>query len=159
MAGRGSVVPGQAAPEVRLKTLDGVEKTSSELRQGRPLLLAFFKIGCPVCQFTFPFLERLAKQDVIHFIGVSQDDEKATREFAKEFGVSFPMLLDERRNGYQASNGFGITHVPTLFLIEEDGTITWTESGFSKSGLEALGNRTGRTPFEADETVPQYKAG
>jgi len=61
----------------------------------------FFKVSCPVCQFTFPFLERLHKRyggDGVTFLGISQDDARATQNFAKEYGVTFPLLLDE--SGY-----------------------------------------------------------
>ena len=43
------------------------------LKQG-PVVLAFFKVSCPVCQFTFPFLERLSKTSGLQVIGISQDD-------------------------------------------------------------------------------------
>ena len=41
------------------------------------------------------------------------------------------------------SNAFGISHVPTCFLIEKDGTVAWVLDGFSKSEFEALGRRVG----------------
>jgi len=51
--------PGSRAPDFRLELLGGGVTTLAELLAGGPVLLAFFKIGCPVCQMTFPFLERI----------------------------------------------------------------------------------------------------
>jgi peroxiredoxin len=92
-------------------------------------------------------------------VGISQDDAPATQGFIQRFGVTFPVLLDEARAGYTASNSFGIHSVPSLFLVEPDGIISTAFSGFSKSDLEALGNRTGAPPFRAGENVPAFRAG
>src|SRR5260221_2545595 len=109
---------GQAAPGFSLKGLDGKSYSLEALHEKGPVVAAFFKISCPVCQFTFPFLERLYKRyrgDSVTFLGISQDDARATKEFAREYGVTFPMALDEK--GYPASNAYGLTSVPTIFLI------------------------------------------
>ena len=75
------------------------------------MLLAFFKISCPVCQLTAPYLERLAVRNerAVQVIGISQDDAGATRGFANRFGLTFPTLLDSSEDEYPASNAYGIT--------------------------------------------------
>ena len=81
---------GQAAPNFSLKGLDEKNYSLEELRRNGPVVAAFFKISCPVCQFTFPFLERLHQRygrDNVTFLGVSQDDAKATASFARDYGV------------------------------------------------------------------------
>jgi len=88
---------------------------------------------------------------------VSQDQLAATREFNREFGVTFPTLLDD--GAYAVSNAFGIDSVPSLFLIEPDGAISLSVSGFAKQDLEVLGQRLGVAAFRADESVPEYKPG
>ena len=82
-----------------------------------------YKISCPVCQLTAPYLQRLAASNAIQVIGISQDDADATRGFMQRFGVTFPTLLDLSSEDYPASNAYGITSVPSLFLLERDGTI------------------------------------
>jgi peroxiredoxin len=130
-----------------------------EILAGGPVLLAFFKVSCPVCQFTLPFLERIAKSASLRVFGVSQDDAKATARFAKEFGVTFPMLLDEEPAGYPASNAFGVSTVPTLFLIDASGVVALSSEGFLKRDLADLGRRAGVEVFRQDEYVPEWKAG
>ncbi len=57
------------------------------------------------------------------------------------------------------SNAFGITNVPSLFLVEPDGVISLASQGFVKRDLEALGKRAGVEVFRQGEKVPEWKAG
>ncbi len=150
---------GENAPAVRLKDLSGRTSTLAELAANGGALLAFFKVSCPVCQFTFPYLERLAAGGGLRVFGVSQDDPKATRRFAEEHGVTFPMLLDEAQGGYAASNAFGIINVPSLFLVDAEGTVAYAGEGFVKSDFIDLGRRAGVEVFRQGEYVPEWKAG
>jgi len=164
-----NIVAGNAAPGFSLKALDGREISLGRTLEDGPVVAAFFKISCPVCQFTFPFLERLYKSyggDGVTFFGVSQDDAKATKDFAKEFGVTFPMLLDEKQTSYRVSNAYGLTSVPTIFLIETDGTVKISSMGFDKNELESiaaeLAERKKIAPgalFRPAESVPDHKPG
>src|SRR5258708_3899484 len=117
------VATGAKAPTFRLTGLDGSERSLQDILAGGPVLLVFYKTSCPVCQLTAPFLERLSATSAIQVIGISQDDAGATRGFTERFGVTFPTLLDSSNDGYPASNAYGITSVPSMFLLERDGTI------------------------------------
>ena len=80
------------------------------------MLAVFFKVSCPVCQYTFPFLERMHKaygDKKVAIVGISQDDQRDTAAFLKEYGVTFPTLLDDP-NGYAVSNAYGLTNVPVV---------------------------------------------
>lgn len=150
---------GDQAPEFQLEDMLGTQQSLKDLTATKPVLLAFFKISCPVCQFTLPFLERLSKSDNVEFIAISQDDPAATEEFRKAFGVTFTTLLDPKKRGYPASNGFEISHVPSLFLVAPGGQIEMAVEGFSRHDLESLGNLAGLEPFRPDEKVPEWKSG
>jgi peroxiredoxin len=155
---------GSRAPEFELRDLDGARRALSEILARGPALLAFFKASCPVCQYTFPFLERIfagagGASAAVQIIAVSQDNAASTREFNREYGVTFPALLDDPAAGYPASNAFGLYSVPTLFLIEQDGTVSMSAAGFSKSDLETLGHRLGVAPFRQGERVPEQRPG
>ena len=164
-----NIVAGNAAPGFSLKALDGKEFSLGKLLERGPVVAAFFKISCPVCQYTFPFLERLYRRygsDGAMFLGISQDDGPSTKDFAKQFGVTFPMALDEKQKGYPASNAYGLTNVPTIFLIEPDGTVKISCMGFDKKDLESIGaalaERKKIAPaalFRPNESVPDYKPG
>src|SRR5262249_8072064 len=124
--------------------------------------LAFYKVSCPTCQYTLPFLERLYRGPVkrdVPIYAISQDDAESTREFNSEFGITMPTLLDSEAEGYPASNAYGVTNVPSLFLVEPGCIISQSVVGFDKKSLEALGDRLGMAPFGPGEYVPEWKAG
>jgi len=156
---------GHGAPDFRLTPVEtGGQATvdlDALLRKG-PALLAFFKSTCPVCQMTFPFLERIHRgraPGAFEIYGVSQDDAETTAEFAAQFGLSLPMLMDTAESGYPASNAYGISHVPTLFLVSPDKTIAYSIDGFNKREFLELATRAGVDPFRPGENVPDWKAG
>lgn len=150
---------GDTAPDFHLQDMHGREKSLQDFIATKPALIALFKVSCPVCQFTFPFLERLAESDNIEVVGISQDDLESTQEFRSEYGVTFTTLLDESRKAYPVSEAFGITGVPSIFLVEPGGQISMAEAGFSKRDLEAVGNIAGIAPFRSGEVIPEFKAG
>lgn len=157
-----TLTAGEHAPDFRLQELAGGEKTLGELLKTGPVFLAFFKVSCPTCQYTLPFLERLFRSQAkngTHMFAVSQDDAEATREFHHEFGITMPTLLDSSRSGYPASNAYGLSHVPSMFLIGRDGNISWSSIGFSRKDLEALGEKLGAKPFKPGEKIPEAKSG
>jgi len=153
------VSEGDRAPAFLLTALDGEKKSLSEILQQGPALLIFYKISCPICQLTAPYIQRLAAGRGLQVVGISQDDESATQGFNQRFGVTFPTLLDQSKEGYPASNSFGISSVPSLFLVEQDGKISKAFQGFSKRDIEALGDRAGSPIFRPEDNVPEWKAG
>ena len=161
------IVAGNIAPGFSLKTLGQKELWLRSLLERGPVVAAFFKISCPVCQFTFPFLERLYKRygsNGVTVLGVSQDDAKATKSFASEYELTFPIVVDE--SGYPVSNAYGLTMVPTVFLIEPDGKVKVSSMGFDKKDLETIASEIAErrkialTPlFRPDEIIPANKPG
>jgi len=156
---KGLVAAGTKAPPFQLAGLEGSKRTLEDILAGGPALLVFYKISCPVCQLTAPYLERLAANNALQVIGISQDDAGATRGFMQRFGLTFPMLLDLPSEDYPASNAYGITSVPSLFLLESDGNVARSFSGFSKRDFEEIGHRVGVLPFGPGDHVPEWKAG
>jgi peroxiredoxin len=164
-----NIVAGNTAPAFSLKALDGAEFKLGTLLERGPVVAAFFKTSCPVCQFTFPFLERIYKRyggEGVTILGISQDDARATKDFAKEFGVTFQMLLDEKQKGYPASNAYGLTNVPTIFLIEPDVTVKISCMGFNKKDLESIAAELAARKkialsalFRPNESIPDHKPG
>src|SRR3954469_10682310 len=117
---------GVTAPDFALPTLQGGKfSLATALKEGQ-VVLAFFKISCPVCQMAFPYFERLHQAfhgKNVRIVGISQDSAADTAAFAKQFGITFPIALDDTKK-FPASNAYGLTNVPTLFLVLPDGTIS-----------------------------------
>jgi peroxiredoxin len=153
---------GSRAPDFELAGLDGRKHRLRDLIAGGPVLFAFYKSACPVCQLTLPFLDRIHRGQgapALSIYAISQDDAETAREFNREFGITFPTLLDAEDENYPASNAYGISYVPSIFLLETDGVIARTIEGFDRKELEALGARAGVATFTSADRVPAFKAG
>jgi peroxiredoxin len=163
-----ALTAGTSAPDFKLQTMDGKQFSLKEAITRGPVAVAFFKISCPVCQYTFPFLERIYKAHGgknVTIVGVSQNDKKDTSAFAKEFGVTFPILLDDP-NTYPVSNAYGLTNVPTIFWIAQDGEIEISSVGWERKEIEEINRKAAeingdaaRPVFHAGEVVADFRAG
>ena len=127
------------------------------LQQDRPVLVVFFKITCPICQLTLPFFNRV--RELLPVVGISQNSDADTREFIEEFGIQYPVLLDPEEGDFPASNDYGISSVPSIFLIEADGKIGRSWEGWSKREMGWLGTHIGAEVVRQGENVPEWKAG
>ncbi|MBS1842544.1 MAG: TlpA family protein disulfide reductase [Acidobacteria bacterium] len=163
------IVAGNVAPNFSLKSFDGNEFSLSAALKKGPVLLAFFKVSCPICQFTFPFLERLyqrSKSPNLTIVGVSQNGPEKTAKFNQEYGVTFPVLVDPEEKDYLVSNAYGLTMVPTLILVDADGSVLVSSMGFVKADIESiasqLANRAqlAKAPlFLPADSVPSVRPG
>ena len=97
--------------------------------------------------------------------GVSQNDARDTAAFLKEFGVTFPVLLDEAGK-YPVSNAYGLTNVPTIFWIAQDGEVEVASVGWVKADFEQINRRMAEAGkaspapmFRAGEDVRDFRAG
>jgi peroxiredoxin len=138
-----TLTTGVRAPEFSLPTVDGKNMSLHQALQKGPVVLAFFKVSCPVCQYAFPLFERMyrANRDAsITVLGVSQDNARDTRAFLKDYGITFPVALDDPKN-YAVSNAYGLTNVPSLFYIDPSGNIEIASVGWSKADVEAINEK------------------
>jgi peroxiredoxin len=152
---------GQKAPDFELADLEGAKWSLHSALQNGPVVLAFFKISCPTCQFTFPYLQKLldgARPGAPQLVAISQDDAAGTSQFHKRFGISMRTLVDKTKS-FPVSNAFRISSVPSLFMIEPDGRISLAVDGFSRSHIEKLGERFGASAFGRCERVPAMRPG
>ena len=146
---------GRAAPDFSLEEITGKRWSLGANLENGPALAVFFKISCPTCQLTLPFMERLRSK--VEVVGISQDDSVSTAEFLDYFRITFPVLIDPA--GYAVSKSYGLTNVPSMFLIENSGLISWALNGFHRADLEGLAARLGTTLFRDSDKVPAMKPG
>ncbi|CAM4207326.1 MAG: TlpA disulfide reductase family protein [Paenibacillus macerans] len=124
MAAAGAPKPGTPSPSFSLMGLDGKQYDVGGKRD-KPLLLNFWASWCDPCKEEAPELVKLADKykDSLDVYGVNVtfydklDDAKA---FVKNYGYTFPVLLDEKEEVYSRFNGVAF---PTNVLIDENGII------------------------------------
>jgi peroxiredoxin len=163
-----ALTSGVHAPDIELSFADGSKFSLGDALKKGPVVAAFFKVSCPVCQMAFPYIQRLyqayGKTGKLTMVSVSQDDAQDTKEFNREFGVTMPALIDSK--GYPVSNAYGLTNVPTIFLISPEGEIERSIVSWSKADMEELNRKlaeiSGVKPaelFHKGERVAEFKPG
>ncbi len=164
-----ALVTGKLAPDFTLSTTEGNTVNLQDLLQRGPVIVAFFKVSCPVCQYAFPMYERMAmahKNAGATFLGISQNKPSDAKAFARQYGVTFRIAIDDDVNRYAVSNAYGLTNVPTLFYISPDGEIEVSSVGWSKADVEmvnqklaALRSQAPPALWQKDESVQDFRAG
>jgi cytochrome c biogenesis protein CcmG/thiol:disulfide interchange protein DsbE len=119
---------GHPAPDFSLTALDGEEIALSDF-QGQPVVLNFWTTWCPPCRAEVPALqatsETFAGEAVV--LGVSVEETPATvRSFAEEFGVTYPVALDQSAQVYHT---YRIRSFPTTYFIDAQGVVVEIVAG------------------------------
>jgi peroxiredoxin len=163
-----ALAPGTQAPDFTLPSMDDKPFSLRAALARGPVLAAFFKISCPTCQYAFPFLQRIHEaheNKAITIVGISQNTKKDTAAFIKEYGISFPVLLDDTHS-YPVSNAYGLTNVPTIFWIAPDGDIEISSVGWVRKEMEEFNQRAAQALSEAtkplflpEEHIADFRAG
>lgn len=111
------------APPFTLPSLEGQEKTLEEFK-GRPILLHFWATWCPPCREEMPLFQKIYSElsaSGLVIIGINVGDSpEIVRNFVRELGISFPILLDEKG---EIANKYGVRGLPTTFWIDPGGKI------------------------------------
>jgi peroxiredoxin len=159
---------GTLAPQFELPAMDGTKFSLQNALARGPVLAVFFKISCPVCQYAFPFFERIHKaygSSKVTVVGISQNEVKDTAQFLSRYGITFPVLLDDTKT-FPVSNAYGLTNVPTAFWVSQDGEIEISSVGWSRADVEEIArraaetNNAGPTPiFQPTEEIADFRAG
>jgi peroxiredoxin len=162
-----ALTPGRTAPSFSLEGTDRKTYTLGDDLKSKLVVAAFFKKECPVCQLAFPFLERIhqAYQGApVEVLGIAQNDRHEAQQFAAEYNLTFPIAIDDEP--YKVSTAYGLTNVPSVFLIDRDGKILQTQVGFDKTGLieasRMIAERVGAPAhpvFTKADDVPDFKPG
>ncbi|MCL4302068.1 MAG: TlpA family protein disulfide reductase [Anaerolineae bacterium] len=129
---------GQSAPDFELKNLAGETIRLSDFK-GKPLLLNFWATWCGPCRAEFPDLQSVAVEHKLVIIGINMttnDTPSQVPAFVAEFGVTFPIVLDETS---EVSRAYQVTGLPTSIFIDRDGIVREVRLGaINKAYIEAM---------------------
>jgi peroxiredoxin len=110
-----------APPQFSGSTLDARQLSMTEYR-GTVIVLNFWASWCLECRAEMPVLERLQREFSsrgLAIIGVNaRENKEAVRRYAKELGVTFPLVLDP--DG-KINALYGVVGLPTTFVVGRDG--------------------------------------
>ena len=108
-------------PEFHGSTVEGSEVSPASLKD-KVLLLNFWATWCLECRaemLTFERLHREFSAQGLAVLGINaREGLGAIREYAKEQGLTFPLILDPSG---KINSTYGVIGLPTSFLIARDG--------------------------------------
>ncbi len=117
---------GFAAPNFKLKSLDGTEYSLADLK-GQAVLVNLWATWCPPCRAEMPTIEKMYQEYkdqgfVVLAVNMTyQDDPTAVLPFAKQYGLTFPIPMDE--TGVVGS-AYQLTSLPSSYFIDRKGIIS-----------------------------------
>ncbi|MEH7459994.1 redoxin domain-containing protein [Bacillus sp. JJ1127] len=118
---------GKIAPDFELSKLDGTTVKLSDLK-GKKVILNFWATWCGPCQQEMPDMEAFYKthKDDVEILAVNYtvseraNGEEKVKQFAKEKGLTFPVLLDK---DISATTTYKVITIPTSYFVDTKGVI------------------------------------
>lgn len=158
------LVAGATAPAFTLPRLGGGEV---RVPSARLTLLVFAKSSCPTCRWALPYFQALherTENGALAVIGVVQDDVATEQAFAEELALTYPIALEG--SPWDLAVAYGVTTVPTFFLLDESGTVRLNSPGFSRDDLLEVARAAAEldggdpaSPFPEGEEIPAFRPG
>lgn len=147
---------GDRAPSLVLPDAATGESVTDPWRDG-PVVLAFFKTTCPVCQMAAPKVQALAEAGV-RVVAVGEDAPPEIQSYAERHGQRVTTLSETAP--YPASDAFGIDTVPTLFRVDEDGTVRDAVVSWDRDRWNRLAEAAGGAALsDESDGLPPFRPG
>ena len=112
--------------------------TLSDYR-GKVVYLDFWQASCAPCRESLPLLSQHRDEFAEHgveILAVNTDvDPGVGLALVLELGVNFPVVSDP---GAQVAGRYGLTALPTAYLIARDGTVREVREGFKSQDMETI---------------------
>jgi thiol-disulfide isomerase/thioredoxin len=118
------------APPLAAVDLNGSSVSLADYR-GQPLLLYFWASWCPVCRFEHGAITSLAEDYNVLTVALQSGSPSEVITHMNEHDADYRVINDPE--GWIGSE-YGIRGVPTMFLLDADGNIHSSLSGYT-SGL------------------------
>lgn len=120
----------QPLPEFFVSTTDqsGTLLTNKTIK--KPALLVFWASWCGICKVSMPYVGAFAKEHNIPVYGIAYHDEaRSLLNALNGFGNEISFAATGMDFDGSVSSQFGITGVPTLFVIDKNGIVRAMRAG------------------------------
>lgn len=125
---------GDPAPDFTAFTADARSVTPSQF-QGSPVFVAFWSSWCSRCKEEINFLKELQENyPTVKFVAINSESDDPDSETIqriektiRDWGIPFTVLVDD---GLRIWDLYGVSALPTSFIVGSDGTIVFAEPNF-----------------------------
>jgi peroxiredoxin len=147
---------GDRAPSFELAGVDG-EGTVRDPWASGPVVLAFFKTTCPVCQQVAPKVQALADAGA-RVVAIGEDPPEALARYARDHGQRVPTLSEAPP--YEVSDAYGLATVPSLVLVGADGVVVDSVVSWDRDAWNRLAGAAGARDVSAPgDGLPAFRPG
>ncbi len=133
-------VDGDRAQDFTLSDINGNKITLSEMR-GKVVMIEFWATWCPPCRQSIPDLNTIFnkyKDRGFVLLAISldkgSDAQSLIMSFIKEYPMAYTVLLDNGDTGRK----YGVSSIPTSFIIDKTGRIANKHIGYSPTSAGAI---------------------
>jgi len=130
----------QKAPDFFFTTVDGKTIHLSDYK-GKIILINFFATWCGPCMKEMPFIQKNLwdkLKDNPKFVLLSfgrNHSQEEIDKFIETKKFTFPIYADKDKYVY---NNFATKYIPRNYLIDENGVIVYSSSGYNEKEFEKL---------------------
>lgn len=133
--------PGSLAPAFQLTSID--EQTTYEVggKRDKPVIINFWASWCGPCDIEAPDLMKIYdkykdKVDLYAVNATTHDTLRGAKDFVKEKGLTFPILMDSKGKTEEA---YKIYAYPVSLIVDRDGVVRYRiEGGQSVADWEKM---------------------
>lgn len=115
------------APSLQGTLIDGQTVNLHSL-QGKPVLVYFWATWCPVCKMQNGSVDSISEDHTVVTVAMNSGSDLEIEAFLEEKQLDFPVIADD--SGV-ITERFGVSGVPTSFILDSDGSIAFTEVGYT----------------------------
>lgn len=128
-------LPDLAGNHISLNAFCGPARSMPLINKTRQIvILSFWATYCLPCAVEIPELEKFAKKHVnepvkVLLVSIDEQGEDIVAPFVQRYNYTLPVLLDLYR---KTAGRYGVKALPSLFVIDPEGVIRYSSSGYEK---------------------------
>lgn len=126
-----AIETGHNAPNCKVAPLSGGPSRDLQQYRGKVVYVDFWASWCGPCAQSFSFMNGLGREFTakgLSVVGINLDENREdAKAFLEKHAANFTVVADESG---QCPQEFGVTAMPSSYLIDRDGVVRYIHLGF-----------------------------